>query len=251
MYSALPANSALPTDGTDPEGSQLAVVDFFDPAVQCPTSVGRCTPQTPEDRFGTARVTVGYDVGALIEHPLEPWKVSMLAGWSRAVVARLAGGLQRTFSPNLLPRRMCRPTHTAGHTFPPSTILKIGAAIAPLHRAVSRAGYTHIRRPGVSYGYVAWRCSAEPVRRGFQKRTGESRRRAGYSTTMSLPDTDTVPRSVDARPMDRPDGGQLGGRGVPDQIGAAVRLENHERGPARGRRRAGPPLGWGSSRHRR
>jgi hypothetical protein len=75
--------------------------------------------------------------------------------------------LQRTFSPNLLPRRMCRPTHTAGHTFPPSTILKIGAAIAPLHRAVSRAGYTHIRRPGVSYGYVAWRCSAEPVRRGF------------------------------------------------------------------------------------
>jgi len=80
MYSALPAHSALPTDGTDPEGSQLAVVDFFDPAVQCPTSVGRCTPQTPEDRFGTARVTVGYDVGALIEHPLEPWKVSMLAG---------------------------------------------------------------------------------------------------------------------------------------------------------------------------
>ena len=28
----------------------------------------------------------------------------------------------------------------------------------------------------------------------FQKRTGESRRRASYSTTMSLPDTDTVPR---------------------------------------------------------
>src|ERR1700720_3964663 len=73
-----------------PRGSQLAAADFFDPAVQCPTSVGRCTPQTPEDRFGTARVTVGYDVGALIEHPLEPWKVSMLAGWSRAVVARLA-----------------------------------------------------------------------------------------------------------------------------------------------------------------
>src|ERR1700720_3342290 len=100
-----------------PRGSQLAAADFFDPAVQCPTSVGRCTPQTPEDRFGTARVTVGYDVGALIENPLEPWKVSMLAGWSRAVVARLAGGFQRTFSPNLLPRRMCRPTHTAGHTF--------------------------------------------------------------------------------------------------------------------------------------
>ena len=101
MYSALPANSALPTDGTDPEGSQLAVVDFFDPAVQCPTSVRRCTPQTPEDRFGTARVTVGYDVGALIEHPLEPWKVSMLAGWSRAVVARLAGGF------NARSRRTC------------------------------------------------------------------------------------------------------------------------------------------------
>ena len=32
------------------------------------------------------------------------------------------------------------------------------------------------------------------VRRSFQKRTGESRRRASYSTTMSLPDTDTVPR---------------------------------------------------------
>src|SRR6476620_3021194 len=75
--------------------------------------------------------------------------------------------LQRTFSPNLLPRRMCRPTHTAGHTFPPSTILQIGAAIAPLHRAVSRAVYTHIRRPDVSYGYGAWRCSAEPVRRWF------------------------------------------------------------------------------------
>ena len=73
-----------------PRACQLAAADFFDPAVQCPTSVGRCTPQTPEDRFGTARVTVGYDVGALIEHPLEPWKVSMLAGWSRAVVARLA-----------------------------------------------------------------------------------------------------------------------------------------------------------------
>ena len=28
---------------------------------------------------------------------------------------------------------------------------------------------------------------------GFQKRTGESRRHANYSTTMSLPDTDTVP----------------------------------------------------------
>ena len=28
----------------------------------------------------------------------------------------------------------------------------------------------------------------------FQERTGESRRRASYSTTMSLPDTDTVPR---------------------------------------------------------
>ena len=101
MYSALPAHSALPTDGTDPEGSQLAAADFFDPAVQCPTSVGRCTPQTPEDRFGTAPVTVGYDVGALIEHPLEPWKVSMLAGWSRAVVARLAGGF------NARSRRTC------------------------------------------------------------------------------------------------------------------------------------------------
>jgi hypothetical protein len=168
MYSALPAHSALPTDGTDPEGSQLAVVDFFDPAVQCPTSVGRCTPQTPEDRLGTARVTVGYDVGALIEHPLEPWKVSMLAG---GLVPSSRGWLAASthvLAPNLLPRRMCRPTHTAGHTFPPSTILKIGAAIAPLHRAVLRAGYTHIRRPGVSYGYVAWRCSAEPVRRGWR-----------------------------------------------------------------------------------
>jgi hypothetical protein len=29
---------------------------------------------------------------------------------------------------------------------------------------------------------------------GFQERTGESRRRASYSTTMSSPDTDTVPR---------------------------------------------------------
>jgi len=55
----------------------------------------------PEDRFGTARLTVGYDVGALIEHPLEPWKVSMLAGWSRAVVARLAGGF------NARSRRTC------------------------------------------------------------------------------------------------------------------------------------------------
>ena len=32
------------------------------------------------------------------------------------------------------------------------------------------------------------------MRQAFQKRTGESRRRASYSTTMSLPDTDTVPR---------------------------------------------------------
>src|SRR3981189_532110 len=87
-----------------PRGSQLAAADFFDPAVQSPTSVGRCTPQTPEDRFGTARVTVGYDVGALIEHPLEPWKVSMLAGWSRAVVARLAGGFNARF-----PRTCYRP----------------------------------------------------------------------------------------------------------------------------------------------
>jgi hypothetical protein len=29
---------------------------------------------------------------------------------------------------------------------------------------------------------------------GFAKRRGESRRRASYSTTMSFPDTDTVPR---------------------------------------------------------
>jgi hypothetical protein len=34
----------------------------------------------------------------------------------------------------------------------------------------------------------------EAFRWRFQKRTGESRRRASYSTTMSLPDTDTVPR---------------------------------------------------------
>ena len=33
----------------------------------------------------------------------------------------------------------------------------------------------------------------EAFRWRFQKRTGESRRRASYSTTMSLPDTDTVP----------------------------------------------------------
>jgi NADPH:quinone reductase-like Zn-dependent oxidoreductase len=32
---------------------------------------------------------------------------------------------------------------------------------------------------------------------------------------------------------------------------AAVRLENPERGPPRGRRRAGPQLGWGSGRDRR
>ena len=119
MYLALPANSALPTDGTDPEGSQLAAADFFDPAVQCPTSVRRCTPQTPEDRFGTARVTVGYDVGALIEHPLEPWKVAMLAGWS---CRRRAAGwrLQRTFSPNLLPRRMCRLSDSHGRSHFPA-----------------------------------------------------------------------------------------------------------------------------------
>jgi hypothetical protein len=166
MYSALPANSALPTDGTDREGSQLAVVDFFDPAVQCPTSVGRCTPQTPADRFGTARVTVGYDVGALIEHPLEPWKVSMLAGWSRAVVARLAGGF------NARSRRTCYasdvPSDSHGRShFSALHDSEDRCSDTPLHRAVSRAGYTHIRRPGVSYGYVAWRCSAEPVRRGF------------------------------------------------------------------------------------
>lgn len=32
------------------------------------------------------------------------------------------------------------------------------------------------------------------VRSGFAKWRGESRRRASYSTTMSLPDTDTAPR---------------------------------------------------------
>ena len=35
-------------------------------------------------------------------------------------------------------------------------------------------------------------------------------------------------RSIDGRSVDRPDDGQLCGRGVPDQIGAAVRLENPE-----------------------
>ena len=88
---------------------------------------------------------------------------------------------------------MCRPTHTAGHTFPPSTILKIGAAIAPLHRAVSRAGYTHIRRPGVSYGYVAWRCSAEPVRRGFGSRALHQRRRRRAAGLEIDPPVDSDP----------------------------------------------------------
>ena len=101
--------------------------------------------------------------------------------------------LQRTFSPNLLPRRMCRPTHTAGHSFPPSTILKIGAAMALLHRAVSRAGYTHIRRPGVSYGYVAWRCSAEPVRRGFGSRALHQRRRRRAAGLEIDPPVDSDP----------------------------------------------------------
>ena len=39
----------------------------------------------------------------------------------------------------------------------------------------------------------AWWCSARRAARSpFQKRTGESRRRASYSTTMSLPDTDPL-----------------------------------------------------------
>ena len=42
--------------------------------------------------------------------------------------------------------------------------------------------------PGPGLGTPDTTCS------GFQKWTGESRRRASYSTTMSLPDTDTVPR---------------------------------------------------------
>jgi hypothetical protein len=43
---------------------------------------------------------------------------------------------------------------------------------------------------------LAGELSAAPVAGGkpIRKRTGESRRRASYSTTMSLPDTDTVPR---------------------------------------------------------
>jgi NADPH:quinone reductase-like Zn-dependent oxidoreductase len=41
-----------------------------------------------------------------------------------------------------------------------------------------------------------------------------------------------------------------GGRGVPDQIGAPVRLENHQRGAQRGCGRAGPQLGRESGRHR-
>ena len=50
--------------------------------------------------------------------------------------------------------------------------------------ASSSEAATKVRRPILFVD----RCS------GFQKRTGESRRRASYSTTMSLPDTDTVPR---------------------------------------------------------
>jgi hypothetical protein len=50
--------------------------------------------------------------------------------------------------------------------------------------ASSSEAATKVRRPIL----IVDSCS------GFQQRTGESRRRASYSTTMSLPDTDTVPR---------------------------------------------------------
>jgi hypothetical protein len=46
------------------------------------------------------------------------------------------------------------------------------------------------RRPGSGPGLGTPDTSSS----GFPKRTGESRRRASYSTTMSLPETDTVPR---------------------------------------------------------
>jgi hypothetical protein len=78
-------------------------------------------------------------------------------------------------------------------------------------------------------------------RKPLQKRTGESRRRASYSTTMSLPDTDTVPRprgqtfvrSIAAKP----------GRAAfadPDSLSVNTRSPRHRRRRAQRAARRGP-----------
>lgn len=48
-------------------------------------------------------------------------------------------------------------------------------------------------RPGVSYGYVAWRCSAEPVRRGFGSRALHQRRRRRAAGLEIDPPVDSDP----------------------------------------------------------
>ena len=64
----------------------------------------------------------------------------------------------------------------------------------PVKPAVTRA---RCRSPTPNRRSARTVTDAVPLmRQAFQKRTGESRRRASYSTTMSLPDTDTVPRRI-------------------------------------------------------